>query len=164
MLRILLSVLFLFFILLSSKVSFAQKFIAIDKPGHIKRIKFYVGDEITFFDIDKLHIKGKIEFIKDSSFIINNQEVLIENIVKVKNTKKNFGLKLLANISFLAGTGYFFLDSGNRLLNSEKVIFYEKTIKSSSIMLGVSFLSLTFSNNYIRINEKHPIKIIDINI
>jgi hypothetical protein len=156
--------LFLYVCLLIPDEIKGQSFIAIDKPEKVKRIKFYKGDFIEFFDTNKVFRSGKVQFILDSSFVIQNEEVFINSILKVKSTKSNFGFKLLSKVSFIAGSGYLILDSGNQLINSEKPFFHKRTLKSSSVMLGISLVCHIFSTRYYRINKRHPIKIINITI
>lgn len=151
-------------LLLFSLNSYGQKFLALDKRGKVKRIRFYKGDSITLKTKSDSLISGIIQLFEDSSFWVSGQPVVLSDIKSIQSPKNNSGLKLISNLSFLAGSGYFILDSGNRLLNNEKPFVEKSTVKTSAIFIGIAIFSFSVSKRSYQINNRHPLKIIDISI
>ena len=157
----------IFFLLLLNicwQTTIAQKFLSLDKGGKIKRIKFYEGDYIHIKTVDHLSHHGVISQLLDSSFILNNQEVFINEVSSVVFKNKSYGLNLISGVSFLAGIGYFAIDTSNRLINDDKPKIHSNTSRSSLAFLSVAIVSKVLSNKTYKVNKKHRLKIIDISI
>ena len=159
-----LSIWLFFLVILVSIPAFSQKFLALDKGGKSKRIKFFNGDYIHLTTNEKESVFGQIDLLKDSSLIIASREIYIQDIKSIHLKDRYYGLSLISNLSWVAGLGYFALDSGNRLINKENPIIQEGTIKTGVIFLGVSLLSKSITNRTFRIKNRHRLKIIDISI
>lgn len=142
----------------------AQKFIAIDKGGRNKRIRFYTGEYMSLKTKDGEFHKGNIIQIDSIDFVLGMEKIKLNEIEVVYKKTSRYGLSLLSNVTLIAGLGFFAIDSGNRLINSENPIVRRETIKLSSGLLGVSVLSSLLTKKKYKIGERHPIKIIDLNI
>lgn len=160
----LVSILFLLCAFFISFSSYGQKFLAIDKGGRVKRIKFFESDFIHLKTNSDSIVSGQITRLKDTSFVVERTEVSLSSIKYVSFSDKNYGLKLISTLAFTAGIGYFTLDSGNRLINNDQPIVHNNAVKVGSIFMGVAFLSKVLSARKFRIGARHPIKIIDISI
>ncbi len=158
------TILVLFSIILCAPLCFGQKFLALDKRGKIKRIKFYTGSYISFKTKDNLEYEGKIGFLKDSSFILNNQEIMLSKIKSIYIEDNHSGLSLLSDITYVAGLGYFLIDTTNGLINDENPVVLEETARVSAIFLSISLGSRLFASRTFKINNKHPVKILDLSI
>lgn len=136
----------------------------IDKPGRVKRIRFYEGDLIHLKLKSKELVFGEITTLKDSSFFVGLKNIKLSDVYSIQNSKGNYGLRVLSKIMLPAGLMYLGIDSFNRLINEEGPIFREETLILSSSFLGVFFISNAISNRQLKINKKRSIRILDINI
>ena len=158
---------FLFFVtfflnLLTS--AYSQKIIAFDKRGKVKRVKYYEGEFIRLKTHDKQLIRGVITRINDSSFFVESKQVQLNAVSKVFNTQKLYGINLMGNVFFIAGSGYVTLDSFNRLINNDNPVFNEQSAKVSGYLLGAGLVCYLIANRGYKISKKRPLKIIDLTI
>jgi hypothetical protein len=142
----------------------SQKILALDKPGKVKRIRYYEGDVISLKTDSGIWVRGEINRLLDSSLFIDNQQIHLSDIKSVQKTQKGFGWRLLAKVCINAASGYFLIDTSNRLINGDQPMVHEGTIKASGIMYGVFFISSTIGNRKYRINKNRTLKIIDISL
>src|SRR5215467_11766636 len=94
---------FLFFItalFISNTVS-AQKFIAIDKSGKEKRLRFYTGDKINIrLNDENFFRSGYIDAIADTSFIFEGKNIplsWVNAILVYKDEGGHAAVKELSN-------------------------------------------------------------------
>ena len=144
--------------------SFSQKFVAVDKGGRIKRVRYFQGDYIQLKTIAKENYYGTITSIDSNSFNIGPEKIHLSDVCVVYRKNAIYGLSLLSKVSLIAGIGNFTIDSGNRLINKEFPTVRDETVRLGAGLVLVSFLSNHLSNKRLKINKRHPIKIIDIGI
>lgn len=157
------------FLLLGVFLSFgttseAQRILAFDKRGKVKRVRYFEGNFIKLKLLDKSKISGTITQIGDSTFKIEGKRILLDSVKTVFNTQKLYGFNLLGRIMITAGTAYLGVDSFNRLINNEDPIVHESTIEAAGLLLGGGVVSLLISRRPYRISKRRPLKIIDITI
>ena len=92
----------------------AVRFLALEKGGRKKRIKFFVGEEITIKLIDdKKKYKVTIQDIKEDVIVVKDTELNIKEIrsITMDNSKNNTPLLQTATTYLpIAGLGYILLD------------------------------------------------------
>jgi hypothetical protein len=142
----------------------AQKIIALDKGGRVKRIKYYTGDFISLKTWQKEKIEGTIFSIYDSSFVVGTDTIFLREVRAVKNTQRNYGFRLLGSASAIAGAAYLPLTTFNRTINDDSPIVSESALKVSGSFLGVAIISKLIANRHYKISEKRPLKILDLTI
>ncbi len=148
-----------------SSTLFAQKIIALDKPGKVKRIRYYQGDIIHLMNDEGRIYKGEIQEIKDSSFIVNNDELFLYEIIYIRNTQGKNGWFFLTNLFIKSGLAYHIAFNGNRLLQGEydKIASAETAIVTSSALLG-AIISYQIATRRYRLNKYRTLKIINLEI
>lgn len=142
----------------------AQKIIAFDKSGKVKRIRYYEGEYISFKTLKKERVKGTIYAITDESFIVNEREFNIDSVRVVYNTQTGLGFRLVRNIFTLPAVGYMPLITFNGLINNDKPIVKQNQFYYGGAFIGVALIAHALATRPFRITEKRPLKIIDISI
>ena len=142
----------------------AQRILAFDKRGIVKRIRYYEGDFIKLKLSSGEILTGDLRTLKASSFVINGQIVHKDSVTKVYNTQKLYGFKLFGSILMTTGIAYFSVDSFNRLINKDSPIVAESSIKASGVLLGMGLVSSLIANKSYKISKRRPLKIIDLTI
>jgi hypothetical protein len=105
-----------------------SRFLALEKRGAIKRVRFYVGEEIEFkIKNDPFLYRPIIQSIRDSSLIINGVELAFKDINAVKVYKNKPFLRLLSNFAFYGSVGYLLID-----LVNNSFTFYRGTLITSA--------------------------------
>jgi len=152
-------------ILIGCVKGYSQNILILDKPGKVNRIRYYTGDLIHLKTHDREKLYGEIEIIKDSSFVVNRQEIKLSEVKYIQNTKRHKGWDFLSGVSLTAGLGYFILDSGNKLINGEgREIANSRMVVTTSIFMGVFLVSNRIANRKYRINKNRKLKIINLDI
>lgn len=154
-------ILFLFLMATAS----AQKMLAFDKRGKVKRVRYYIGSEIKVKLIDKTFLFGQITRIDDQSFQIGNELINTDSVQYVySKDEAQAGLKLFSGILFTAGAVYLPLVSFNRTINGDRPIVREQAVRvSGGLIAGGLLLHLLTKKKY-KISEKRPLKIIDVSL
>lgn len=147
-----------------STIIYSQKIVAFDKRGKVKRVKYYEGEFIRLKTSNKKVVEGVITQIRSASFLINNQEVMLDSVVKVYNTQKLYGINLMGSFFIVAGSGYFPLDTFNRIINNDDPLVSEESALVSASFLSAGFICKAIAHKGYKISEKRPLKIIDLTI
>ena len=91
-----------------------ERYVALDKPGKVNRLRFYQGQKLTFrFSGDKRWYDPILNNIDDSSFVAFDTRIFLSDISTVKVYRERRFLRLLQKFCFIAGVGYFFADLVN---------------------------------------------------
>ena len=161
----------IFFLLTSaflfSGEAFAQKFLALDKHGRIKRFRFNVNDQISIRLNDEIFFcSGYIDAFTDTSFFLDGNNIPLSKINAVYIHKTKGGHALLRQlVSFLPAGGAFImgLAAGNSLINKEYPLIPKSTLTTAAGMAAAGLLlyPLTFR---VYKTKHHPLKIIDVTI
>lgn len=152
---------------LVSKPASAQKFLAIDKEGKIKRLRFYVHDKINIRLNDEAFFRsGQIDSIADTSFIFSGKNIPVKNVNAVLVYKNKGGHAFLKEASGKLPIGGAFLLSVtavNSLINHSYPLVPARMyiICGGIAATGFALHPLTFRIYHA---AKHPLKIIDVTI
>ncbi len=153
---------FIAILILSISSIFAQKIVAFDKHGRVKRIKYYEGEYIKLRTKSSELVIGTIGFINDSSFIVQGKKVELNEVSKVYNTQKLGGFKFFSKLFLLGGAAYFPLVTFNRSINGDDPTFSEEAAIISGSMLTVGIVFKLLANKSYKMSEKRPLKILDL--
>jgi len=143
-----------------------QIFLGLDKGGRNKRIRFFVGDIITFkTDRSKKFINGRIENIGDS-ISISGTNYSLNDFHKIK-THPEIGTEYL----LLSGAIYFPISAGLFLvseavssqLHGDYPLVETKHLKLTAGLLLGGFIMYELSHKTYRINERHPLRVFNLN-
>ncbi|QHT70081.1 hypothetical protein GXP67_27260 [Rhodocytophaga rosea] len=135
-------------------VSQDQRFLILDKPGHVKRLRYYAGDELIFkLKGDRMKYKDVIEAVGDSTIKVRGADIPLRDIKSVIRYKQGGMLDQAIYILPRAGLLYFLADTFNPVFRGN-----DPDISRSGIVVGSSFiaggllLKLAKKRNY-RINN-----------
>lgn len=154
------------FYFISSTAS-AQKFLAIDKSGKIKRLRFYVNDKINIrLNDENFFRSGYIDAIEDSSFIFDGNRIPLSRVDAILVYKTGGGHAFLREASAKLPVGAAFLlfvTTVNSLINHSYPLIPANMYIICGGIAATGFLlrQLTFRKYQ---TKKHPIKIIDVTI
>ena len=114
-----------------------QKYLALDKPGRIKRIRYFIGDEIVFrLQGDRLVYRDIIAAIDDSSFTIFGTKVLVREVDEViLRRQSNFATQASVLLP-LAGIIYFLADNLNPVISGREKF----SVSRGSVVVGASLI------------------------
>jgi hypothetical protein len=154
--------LFIFLAITSNCI--AQQFLALDVSGitGFKRIKYYVGDEITFKlkDSNKKH-RGKIISFGDSLFQLENKTfVNINNIKSIHRNNANFVTNGLGRFCLIFGPGFLGLDTFNNLINKRKPLINDMAVKEGAAFVGGGLILKNMMKRRYKIGKRKTIKIL----
>jgi len=151
------------FLLATGLSGFSQKTLIVEKIGTPVRYTFHAGDYIKIrTKKDNLPVKSYLWTLTDSSIAIGPRtKIALPDIGAVY--KQYHFPKLMIRFMFIAGAGYFILDSFNNLINNEKV-FEPQTMIISSALIAASAAIIPLSQKKCRIGIRWKVKVLDINI
>tara|TARA_R110002049_G_scaffold305714_3_gene503058 strand:+ start:6261 stop:6755 length:495 start_codon:yes stop_codon:yes gene_type:complete len=149
--KILLTILLFSLSILLQNKAYAQKSFNIDKGGKVKRIKYYVGQDIRLKYNDS-KIIGQITALGDSSITVQGINIPISTIDYVIHPRQAFIWWFLRNAGYRAGVGYFILDAGNRLINNDSPVVDDHTITVSVPLIGIGAIGSLMKNKRFRNN------------
>ncbi|MDX2301758.1 MAG: hypothetical protein NW226_03115 [Microscillaceae bacterium] len=134
-----------------------SRFLALEKGGKIKRVRFYEGERLYFrLKDDQMRYKPVIEEIGKDYIKVNNTALHLNEIASVTLYPERRLIRLMSQFLVIAGTGYFLIDMVNHSFSTTR----ESAIVSSSLASTGLALSLTLKPRKIRLNNKRYLKTI----
>lgn len=151
----------LFFLCISAESFSQERYLVLDKPGRIKRIRYYTGDEIIFkLKGDKTTYNTIIQAVGDSTIKVRDTSIPIQGIHSITRHNENGFLYQAARILPKAGILYFLADTFNPVFRGEKPnVSRSGVIVGSTLFVGGNALRL-FKKRTFRINNYRTIKIL----
>lgn len=158
--RFRISVLFLLFCIAAECVG-QEKYLVLDKPGRIKRLRYYAGDEVIFkLKGDKTTYSTIIQSVGDSTIKVRDTDIPIKDIRAIIRHNENGFLYQAARILPKAGILYFLGDTFNPIFRGEKPnVSRSGVIIGSSLFIGGNALRL-FKKRTFRINNYRTLKVL----
>lgn len=147
-----------------SLTSFGQgeKYLVLDKPGRVKRIRFYVGDELIFkLTGDKHLYKDIIEAVSDTSIRVRGAWVPVEEIKLIKEYKEANLLKQAIYFLPRAGIIYFLADTFNPVFTGGEVFVSRSGVIVGGSLIAGSLILRLFAKRTYRINNYRTLKILE---
>ncbi len=147
-----------------SITSFGQgeKYLVLDKPGRIKRMRFYVGDELKFKLAGERHLyKDVIEAISDTNITIRGTWIPIREIAAVVQYKEGNLLKQAIYVLPRAGILYFLADTFNPIFTGGEVSVSRSGVILSSSLIAGSLVLRLFTKRTYRINNYRTLKVLE---
>lgn len=139
-------------------------FLLLDKPGTLKRIKKFPGDELSVsVDDEKYAITGLITAIKDSSVYIDGLEIPVSRIHTVYNHKLKRVSRGLSKGAFLAIPPALLFTAANNLFNTgEQPLIDRNALSLTGIFAGVGLAGLLVPSRKYKIYKKWRVRILDV--
>lgn len=156
---------FFVLIFLLSEESFGQQYLVFDKPGLVKRVRFY-PDDILIFKTSQSdnYIRDQIiSFDGQNIFFQNTASVNVDSIksIKVGNYSSFSKVRaVISNVLITAGIGYLIIDSFNNGINNND-IFDRKSLNTSAILFLTGVLIKPWKNRRHKIGNNKRLYIID---
>lgn len=120
-----------------------RRFLALEKNGIDKRLRFYEGQEIQFrLKGDDRRNKAKIQKINEKSLIIQEVEIPLEEIESFRINTSSFYPNLFKFATLAGGVGYLGLDIVNNGVEMTR-----QSVITPAIFLGTHLLLRIFYPN-----------------
>lgn len=155
-------VLFLLSVLLPVGLAQAQgKYLALDKPGSVKRLRFRPGDEIAVkLRNDRRVYRDVIMAVHDTSIVIMHTGIPIRDIRAVV-VYRDAGLARVALTKLpLVGVLYLLAATYNPVFRREPPDYHWNNVKVGSIIAGSSLLMIPLLKKTYRINNFRTLKVL----
>jgi hypothetical protein len=143
--------------------SFAQnKYLVLDKPGTVKRIRYRVGDEIA------IKLKGEnhtyrdiITAVGDSELVLMDTKVPVREVRAIVVENRNGLVYSASRMLPLAGLIYFLAATLNPVLQGQDL-----ELNRSGVIVGSAFIVSSIPFRLLRkrtyhINESHRLRVLD---
>lgn len=142
----------------------AQKILAFDKRGKIKRVRFIEGDFLQLKLKSGELVLGQINQIQEDSILVGNRKIAPTNVKSIRISKDKRLLNTFSNFLLTGAIAYFPLVTVNRTINDDSPLIKKSTIGISGSMLIGAVLLKSLNKRQFRISENRPLKIIDISL
>lgn len=131
------------------------RFLALEKRGATKRIRYFVGDEIEFkLKGESVLYKPIIEQVLDSAITVNGTQVYFTDISAVKIYRKKPFLSLISRFVLIGGVGYLAID----LINNRFNVYNRTLITSAAFVAPGLSLTLLFKPRLLKLNQHRYLK------
>lgn len=136
----------------------AQKILVLDKPGRVKRLRYFVGDKIQIITSDNSRISGEISVIGDSTITIEENKVVLSEISAVVKKRRFFSFTgtLLSTAGVFFGSIYLV----NVAIDKDTKLDENAYVLGGVLVSGV-VLSL-FKEKKFKVKDKGRLKILDV--
>jgi hypothetical protein len=142
---------------------FAQMTMVVEKIGTPTRYGFHLGDNVKIqTKSQKVILKSYLWALTDTSITIGSRTVVPVSDIGAVYKHYHFP-RLMTNFLFIAGAGYFVLDSFNNLINKQRV-FNPQTMIIGGCLVAVSMAIIPLHQKKCRIGIRWKLKIMDINL
>lgn len=141
----------------------ATYFLSLEKPGRIKRVRFYVGDELTIkFKGSKKRVKHTITKIKKDTLELSNEVVDLQKIEKITLYSENGLLKAGAKYLPIAGLLFFLGDMINPVFSGKDPFQIRPgSIIFPGILIGSGLILKVFEKRTLKLNKNRYLKILE---
>lgn len=161
--KILKQILVLVFLQFFVILVFSQNILLVEKPGKVNNIKYRVGDRIDLKMLSGERHSGIINQIRDTAIVVN-YILIMNNEIKNIYTLRRI-ISAFSHAGIKGGIGYFAIDGFNSLINNERPVFRNSTLKTAGIMFGVGLFFKSISKRKRHIdNENWRIKVLNFSI
>ena len=147
--------------------TFSQKFLALEKHGRVKRLRFFVNDKISIRVSEETFFRsGYIDSFTDTSFFLDGENIPLAKIEAVLVNKSKGGHALLRQLVFyLRAGGIFFvgITAANSLINDSNPLVPKNMFYAAGGMAVAGLLIYPLTLRVYR-TKRHPLKIIDVTI
>jgi hypothetical protein len=142
---------------------FAQMTMVVEKIGTPTRYGFRLGDDVKIqTKKQKVIVKSYLWALTDTSITIGPRTTIPVSDIGAVYKHYHFP-RLMTDFLFIAGAGYFVLDSFNNMINKERV-FNPQTMIIGGCLVAASLAIIPLHQKKCRIGIRWKLKIMDINL
>ncbi|MBC7921140.1 MAG: hypothetical protein H7Z75_08600 [Ferruginibacter sp.] len=140
-----------------------QKYLALDKPGRMKRIRFFVGNEITFrLKGDPVTYHDVIAAVDDSSFTIFGTKVPLREVDRIVVRNQGWFLNQGAALLPLAGGIYFLADNLNPVLSGDGgFAIHRGSVVVGAGLVGAGLILRIFQVRQHKMNKRKQLRVLE---
>lgn len=132
------------------------RFLVLEKPGKVKRLRFFVGDKLIFhLKNDHTRYNATIEAIQDSSITVRGIQIPLSEFRSITVFPHRPWSSLLSSAALIGGTGYFLIDLVNHSFTPLRSSWY---ILGGGLLVGLG-LKTTLKRTY-RLNNRRYLRTI----
>lgn len=153
-------------LLLGIQPCFSQKILALDRSGHVKRVRFDVEDEVKLWLPDTI-AEGQIDYIGETSITVNGKEIHIADITAIKYAKNGFGAALLkqAMVKFpIAGGALLLFDVVNGAVDPKYSRFTPGIVITAGALILSGPIAYFLVYRKYKIGQRNQLKILDLEV
>ena len=140
-----------------------QKFLALDKPGKIKRVRFFVGQEITFrLKNDPITYRDYITAIDDSSFTIFGTKVPIRDVDRIILRSNSWFVNQGSVLLPAAGVIYFLADNLNPVIQGNEGFSVSRgSVVVAAGLVGTGIILRIFAKRSHKIGNNKRLRVLE---
>lgn len=140
------------------------KYLVLDKPGKVKRIRYFVGNEITFrLKGDPVLYRDVIAAVDDSSFTIFGTKVLIRDVDRVILRSHSWLVNQGSVLLPAAGIIYFLADNLNPVIQGgEKLTVSRGSVIVSAGLIGAGLALRLLHKKVHRIGKNKRLRVLEV--
>ena len=140
-----------------------QKYLVLDKPGGTKRIRFFVGSEITFrLKGDPITYHDVVAAVDDSSFTIFGTKVPLREVDRVIVRNQGWFVNQGASLLPLAGGIYFLADNLNPVLSGgEGFAIHQGSVVVGAGLAGAGLILRIFRVRQHKIGKSKQLRVLE---
>lgn len=138
-------------------------YLALDKPGVVKRLRYFPGDELQFF-MDGDRWRGEILQVRLDTIVVAEVGLVpIRDIEAVIVPTRSWLVRQGSLVFPVVGIGYFLMDTLNpyNLQDNNDRITHQNVILSGSFVALGAVLQVFKKRKY-KINQRHLLKTIEV--
>jgi hypothetical protein len=141
----------------------AGKYLVLDKPGKVKRVRYFVGSEITFrLKGDPVLYRDVIAAVDDSSFTIFGTQVLIKEVDRVILRSHSWFANQGSVLLPAAGVIYFLADNLNPVIQGgEKLRISRGSVIVSAGLVGAGLVLRLLHKKEHRIGKNKRLRVLE---
>lgn len=147
-----------------SEIAFSQRILLLDNKHKLKRYRFFEGDQIAFRTHgERFVIKGFIEHIADSSFIVNNTSYPLSLVSEIRDYNRYAAIRAVSRSAFIAIPPMAAITMLHRGLNTkESPLLDRNSLQVMGVFAGIGALLMPFNVRRYKTNKSWELRIIDI--
>ena len=149
-------------------VSGQNKFLAMERPGHIKRVKFPIGTTMKFkIKGDSFYSEQTIDDVYGSTVVLSGNYIALDEIVGIKYKSESVLLKNQAYKLPLAAIvllGLSAINYNGDINDEDDAVITEGALIGASVLVGVGIVGNILLHKSYNFKGRNKLKIIDTRI
>lgn len=153
---------FLLLLCLADTTLCAQgRYLALDKPGKVKRLRFRVGDEVSIkLKDDRREYRDVITHVTDTSIVLMGTDVPLSGIRAVVVRREAAMARAAVKILPRAGLLYILAATYNPIFRGESPDYHWSNVKVGAIVGGSGLLLVPLLRRTYRLNDFRRLRVL----
>ncbi|NNF02326.1 MAG: hypothetical protein HKN22_06550 [Bacteroidia bacterium] len=159
---------FFLLVIIPIQINAQDKFLALEIPGRVSRVKFPIGAEINVkIKGDNFFTRQMIEDLYDSTIVLSEKYISIADIAAIRYHSDNVLVRNLAYKFPVAAILILGLSAANYnadIDDRNKVLFTENSVIAASALMSVGIIGNIIMRKNVKIKGKTRLMILDTRI